>query len=104
MKTRFKLLTWNIEDDCIFSREFRSENRAIEVAQALENRRVCIHNVIGILRIKKTGHKWELAVWPTERPSKIEYVSFYSKKDAIFAIRAIEEYDDTIKVKLTKTY
>ena len=104
MKTRFKLLTWNLENDCIFSREFSSENQAIETAQALENRRVCTHCVIGILIIKKGGHKWELEVWPAERPSKIEYVSFYSKKDAIFAIRAIKEYDDTLKVKLTKIY
>ena len=104
MGAKFKLLTWNLEDDCIFSREFRSENRAIETAQALENRSVCPHNVIRILRVKETGHRWELAVWPNERPSKIEHVSFYSKKDATFAIKVIKEYDDSIKVKLTKIY
>ncbi len=104
METRFKLLTWNIEDDCIFSREFRSETRAIETAQALENRSVCPHYVMGILRVKVTGHRWELAVWPKERPSKIEYVYFYSRKDAIFAIKVIKECDDSLKVKLTKNY
>lgn len=104
MGTKFKVLTWNIEDDCIFSREFRSEFRAIETAQALKNRKVCPHDVIGILRTRETGHRWELAVWPAEKPSKIEYVSFYSKKDSIFAIKRIKEYDDTLKVKLTKIY
>ena len=104
MGTKFKVLTWNIEDDCIFSREFRSENRAIETAQALGNRRVCPHDVIGILKTKETGHRWELAVWPTDKPSKIEYITFYSKKDSIFAIKAIKEYDDTLKTDLTKKY
>ena len=55
MKTKFKLLTWNIEEECIFSRELRSENEAIETAQALRNRKVCPHDIIGILRTRKTG-------------------------------------------------
>lgn len=104
MKTKFKLLTWSIEDDCIFSREFRYENEAIEVAQALGNREVYRHDIIGILRIKKAGHRWELAVWSIEKPSNMEYISFYSKKDAIFAIKVIKEYNDTLKVNLTKIY
>lgn len=104
MKTKFKLLTWNIEDDCIFSRDFENENEAIETAQALGNRRVCPHDVISILRTKKIGHRWELAVWSIDSPQKMEYVSFYSKKDAIFATKVIKEYDDTLKTQLTKTY
>lgn len=104
MKTRFKLLTWNIEDDCIFSREFRYENDAIIVARALGNREVCRHDVIGILRIKKAGHKWELTVWNIEKPSNLEYISFYSKKDATFAIKVIKEYNDDLKISLTKIY
>lgn len=104
MKTKFKLITWNIDEKCIFSREFRSENEAIEVAQALRNRRVHPHNVIGILRTKKTGHRWNLNIWDIEKPQKMEQIPFYSKKDAIFAIRGIKEYDDTLKVNLIKTY
>lgn len=53
MKTKFKLLTWNIEEECIFSRELRSENDAIQTAQALGNRRTCPHDVISILKTKK---------------------------------------------------
>lgn len=104
MKKKFKLLTWNIDEECIFSREFRSENEAIEVAQALRNRRVHPHNVITILRTKKTGHRWNLNVWDIEKPQKMEQIPFYSKKDAIFAIRSIKEYDDSLKVNLIKNY
>ena len=104
MKTRFKLLTWNIDEECIFSREFKRENEAIEVAQALSNRRVHPHNAIGILRTKKTGHKWNLEVWDIEKPQKRKHISFYSKKDAIFAIKGIKEYNDTLKVNLIKIY
>ena len=104
MKTKFKLLTWNIDEECIFSREFKCENEAIEVAQALRNRRVHHHNVIGILRTKKTGHRWNLNVWNIRNPQKIEQIPFYSKKDAIFAIRGIKEYDEKLKVKLIKNY
>lgn len=104
MKTKFKLLTWNIDEECIFSREFKNENEAIEVAQALKNRRVHYHNVIGILRTKKTGHRWNLDVWNIRNPQKIKHIPFYSKKDAIFAIRGIKEYDEKLKVNLTKIY
>lgn len=104
MKTKFKLLTWNIDEECIFSREFRGENEAIEAAQALENRRIHPHDVIGILRTKKTGHKWSLKVWYIENPEKMKCIPFYSKKDAIFAIRGIKEYSDILKVNLIKIY
>lgn len=104
MKTRFKLITWNIDEECIFSREFKWENEAIGAAQALGNRRVYPHNVIGILKTKKTGHRWNLNVWDIEKPQKMEQIPFYSKKDAIFAIRGIKEYNDTLKVNLIKNY
>lgn len=103
MKTKFKLLTWNIEDERVFSRELRSENEAIETAQALGNRKVCPHDIIGILKTRKTGHKWELKIWSGE-PGKVEYIPFYSKKDAIFAIKGIKEYNDTLKTNLIKFY
>lgn len=104
MKTKFKLLTWNIDEGRIFSRELRCENEAIEAAQALRYRRVHPHIIIGILRTKKTGHRWNLSVWTPKTPQKREYISFYSKKDATFAIRGIKEYDDTLKVNLFKNY
>ena len=104
METRFKLLTWDIEADCAFSRDFKKENDAIQTAQALSNRRTCPHDIINILRTKKTGHKWDLAVWDIDKTQNIEYISFYSKRDAIFAIKKIREYDDTLKVDLTKIY
>lgn len=104
MKTKFKLLTWNIDEGCFFSRGFKYENEAVEAAQALEKRTVHPHDIIGILRTKKTGHRWNLNIWTTKIPHKREYISFYSKKDAIFAIRRIKEYDDTLKVNLIKIY
>ena len=104
MKTKFKLLTWNISERRIFSREFKCKDEAIEAAQALRYRRVNSHDIIGIFRTRKTGHRWTLNVWTTKIPQKREYISFYSKKDAIFAIRGIKEYDDTLKVNLIKIY
>ena len=61
MKTRFKLITWNIEEECIFSREFKSENRAIETAQALSNRKTYPHDVIRILKTKKNRTQMEIS-------------------------------------------
>lgn len=104
MKTKFKLLTWNIEDERVFSRELKSESEAIETAEALAYRKNCPHSIIGILRTKKTGHRWDLKVWDIDKPGKKEYISFYSKKDAIFATKGIMEYDDTLKTDLTKIY
>ena len=104
MKTKFKLLTWNISEKRIFSREFKSEDEATETAQALRYRRINSHDIVGIFRIRVSGHRWTLNVWSTKIPQKREYVSFYSKKDAIFAIKVIKEYDDTLKVNLIKIY
>lgn len=104
MKTKFKLMTWNIEEECIFSKDFKNEDEAVQMAQALGNRRVCPHHVIQIFKFKKTGHKWELVVWETDKPQIMGYVSFYSKKDAIFASKLIKEYDETLKINITKIY
>ena len=104
MKTKFKLVTWNIDEECIFSKEYKYENEAIEAAIALGNRKVHPHNVITILKTKKTGHRWDLDVWNIEKPQKMKHISFYSKIDAIFAIKGIKEYDDTLKVNLNKIY
>lgn len=104
METRFKLLTWDIEEECMFSRNFRKYTDAIRSSQTLNLRRVNPHDVLGIIITKKTGHKWDLAVWDIDKPQKRKYISFYSKKDAIFAIKAIKEYDSTLKVDLTKIY
>jgi hypothetical protein len=104
MKTKFKLLTWNISERRIFSREFKCKDEAIEVAQALRYRRVNSHDIIGIFRTRRTGHRWTLNVWTTKIPQKRGYISFYSKKDAIFAIRSIKKYDDTLKINLIKIY
>lgn len=104
METRFKLITWNVEEECVFSKDFKNENEAIQMAQALGNRGCCPHEVINILRTKKTGHKWEVAVLNIDKPQNVEYISFYSKKEAIFAIKAIEEYDHTLRAKPIKIY
>lgn len=104
METEFKLVTWNIEEECIYSRSFENENDAIQTAQALGNRIICPHDIIKIFRLKKTGHRWELAVWDIDKPQNLEYISFYSKKDAKFAAKVIKEYDETLKTELTKIY
>lgn len=104
MKTRFKMLTWNIKEQCIFSRNFKNKNEAKTMAKALSNRRLYPHSLLKIFQVEKTGHRWELAVWRPENPLNVEYVSFYSKKDAIFANRVIEKFDMSIETELTKIY
>ena len=104
MRTKFKLLTWDIEKERIFSRNCRNENEAIEAAEALSRRKNNTHDVLTIMRTKKTGHRWNLKIWDSEKPQKKEYIPFYSKKDAIFAIKVIKEYNDTLKINLTKIY
>lgn len=104
MKTKFKLLTWDIDEERIFSRECMFEGEAIEIAQILRYRKVHPHIILGIMRTRESGHRWTLSVWSPKTPQKKEYIPFYSKKDAIFAIRGIKEYDDTLKVNLIKNY
>lgn len=104
MNTRFKLLTWDIENDCIDSKEFEKENDAIQTAQALDYRYNCPHDIINIQKTKKTGHRWDIEVLDIDNPQKRKYISFYSKKDALFAIKSIKEYDDTLKTDIIQIY
>lgn len=104
MRIRFKLLTWNIEEERIFSRNFKNYFDAVQSAGALKFRKVYPHDVLKIFWLKKTGHKWDIEVWNPNKPQKIEHVYFYSKKDAIFAIKVIKNYDSSLKVKLIKRY
>lgn len=104
MKTRFMLLTWNIEEKCIFSRKFTNENDAFITAEELSSRKVRPHDIIKIFQIEKIGHRWDLAVWHSNDPLNVEYVSFYSKTDAIFANEVIKKYDNTLKTDLVNIY
>ena len=104
MNTVFKLLTWDIEEDCIYTKDFERESEAIQTAEALSNRRNYLHDIINILKTRKTGHKWDLEVWTIDNPQKRKFISFYSKKDAIFAIKNIKEYDETIKTDVIQIY
>lgn len=104
METKFKLLTWNVEEDRLFFKDYDTENEALQTALALHNRRIFPHDMIGLIRTNKTGHKWELTFLDYEGSKNIEYIYFYSKKDAKFAMEKLKEYDDTFKLYLTKIY
>lgn len=104
MTRKFQLLTWDIEEERICSERFWYESVAIDTAETLSRRWEHPHDVICLLKSRGAGHRWDLAVWDEDKPQKMEYISFYSKKDANFAIKHIKKYDSTIKTKLIKIY
>lgn len=104
MAKKFQLLTWDIEEERICSEEFWYKSVAIDTAEALSRRWEHPHDVICLLKIRGTGHRWDLSIWDEDKPQKMEHISFYSKKDANFAIEHIKKYDSAIKTKLINIY
>ena len=104
MKTKFTLITRHIGIDKFWSRNFNTLVEAIEVGEILKNRKAERHEIIGVVKNRDNGHRWSLQVWRPENPKSMGEILFCSKKDSIFAIKLIKEYDDTLKVKLTKIY
>lgn len=104
MTRKFQLLTWDIEKERICSEEFWYKSVAIDTAVALSQRGEHLHDIICLLKIRKAGHRWDLSVWDEDKPQKMEHISFYSKKDANFAIEHIKKYDSAIKTKLVNIY
>ena len=104
MKTRVTLITRHTGVDKFWSRNFRTIEEAIEIGEILKNRRFERHEIIGVVKNRNNGHRWSLQLWRPENPKSMGEIVFCSKKDSIFAIKRIKEYDDTLKVKLTKIY
>ena len=62
------------------------------------------HEIIGVVKNRNNGHRWNLQIWKPGNPKSMGEILFCSKKDSIFAIKCIKEHDNTIETKLTKIY
>lgn len=103
METRTIIIAKNYSQALFYSKKFKNEKDAIGHGERITH--TGKGHVITYLKEKKTGHRWDIDVIE-EVYSKINIstLTVNSKKSAILAIREIKEYDDTLKVKLTKIY
>ena len=64
----------------------------------------CLGDIIGHFEEKKSGHRYLLDIKNCENPDLRPDIKFCSKKIAKFAKKALEEYDDTLKINIIKLY
>ena len=86
-----------------YSKRFKDEREAIGHGERITRQyKGC---VITYLKEKRTGHRWDIDVINYNNGEmNISTLIVNSKKSAILAVRELKEYDDTLKVKITKIY
>lgn len=104
MKTKFTLITRHIGIDKFWSRSFKTIEEAIKVGEVLKNREFERHEIIGIVKNKNNGHRWSLQIWKPENPKSMGEILFCSKKDIIFAINALKDYNENLCIHYKKMY
>lgn len=104
MKTKFVLITRHIGIDKFWRRSFNSEEEAIEFKNIITNRDYEKHEIVGLIKEKKGGHRWCLTIKNPKKDWKTNVIFFNSKKSCKLAIKLIKEYNNDLITSYTKIY
>ena len=104
MKKRFILITRHTGINKFWSRAFKTWERAVEFGQTLTTRKYERHEIIGLIEGKDNGHRWTLYVWEQENEKSKGSITLCSKKDVIFAINLIKQYNKDLCTTYIKNY
>lgn len=104
METKFTIITRHIEVDKLWKRSFNSEEEAINFKNIITNRNYDRHKVIGLIKEKKSGHRWCLYVNNSKKDGKKDILFFNSKKNCILASKLIKEYNKDLTTFCIKKY
>lgn len=103
METKSIIIARSYSLEQFYSKKFKSKEESIRYGQQVVfQERGC---VITYLREKRSGHRWDVDV--TEQLKygmNISTIVVNSKKNAILAAKSLKEYDDTLKISITKIY
>lgn len=102
MKTRTILIAKNYNPEHFYSRMFIRESDAI-----IHGERI-VHqdkgDVITYIRETDNHHRWDIEIVDDNRGIIFSTVTVNSKKSAKFAAKALREYDESLKIEITKIY
>jgi hypothetical protein len=104
METRLIVITKHIENDQFWKRSFSSEEEAIEFKNSLANRDYNKHEIVGLIKERKSGHRWCLCIKKPKKDWEKEAMFFNSKKSCILAARLIKDYDNNLITTYSKNY
>lgn len=102
MKTSFILIAKNYSQELYFAKNFKNERDCINFGEGF------CHGGKGdiITYLKKKGgkHRWDIDIIDDNEEIKYSCIIVDSKKNAIFAKKKLMEYDDSLKIEITKIY
>lgn len=102
MKKRYILLAKRYSDNKFFTKISHSEYDMIYRTEMICHRD--LGEVITHLIEKESGHRYFLDIKDCNNPNPSENINLCTKKSAIFATKALKEYDDTLKINIIKLY
>lgn len=102
MNKRFILLAKLYSNDKFFTKVSHNERDMVSRSEMICRKNM--GDVVTHLVENETGHRYLLDIRDDENPDLGENIKLCSKKSAIFAKNALEEYDDTLKINITKLY
>lgn len=103
METINIVIARNYDQELFYLKKFKNKYEAIAHGERITFQyKGC---VIAYIKEKKTGHRWEVDIVESNNEGiNISTIVVYSKKSAKLAAKKIEEYDNTIKTRISKIY
>lgn len=103
MEAKAIIIARSYSQELFYSKKFKSKKEAISYGERIAFQdRGC---VITYLREKRNGHRWDVDVSECLKYGmNISTIVVNSKKNAKLAAETLKEYDDTLKITITKIY
>jgi hypothetical protein len=102
METRTILIAKNYNPEHFYSRMFLKESEAINHGERIFHQDK--GDVITYIKEKKNNHRWDIEIIDDNRGIIYSTVTVNSKKSAKLAAKALREYDESLKIEITKIY
>lgn len=102
MKTKTILIAKNYNPEHFYSRMFIRELDAINHGQRISYQGK--GDVIAYIREKNNHHRWDIEIVDDNKGIIFSTISVNSKKSAKFATKALKEYNESLKIEITKIY
>ena len=102
MKTSFILIAKSYSRELYFSKNFKNERDCLNFGEGFS--RGNKGDIITYLEKKGGGHRWDIDIIDDNEGIKHSCIITDSKKNATFAKKKLMEYDDSLKIEITKVY
>lgn len=103
METKTIIIARSYSQELFYSKKFKNEKEAISHGERITHQyKGC---VITYLKENNTGHRWEIDIVElVKNGMNISTLIVNSKKSAKLAAKSLKEYDDTLRVSISKIY